>query len=180
MGSTTSEKIDREDVHELNLPADGHELWEWQTKYDGDAWKYIWREFIYLSVMLLIAFSLLYFSFSGLLFTWHNCISTVPADFLTFKKEAYCAISGLLGGCVYGIKILYKAVARGKWHYDRVLWRYATPWVSLALSLVIASLMAEDIFAAGNFAAIIIGFFAGYFSESAIGKLYDIAKVVFN
>ena len=71
-------------------------------------------------------------------------------------------------------------MARGNWHKDRILWRIFTPWVSLILSLVLASIMAESIFSKNNYAAVIIGFFAGYFSESAIGKLYEIAKILFS
>ncbi len=166
----------------LSLPDDGHALWEWPTKYEGNAWKYIWLEAGYLAILLIIGITVLVLNYIGLLYHWYSTISCadIAASNTIFMKEMYCAIFGFLGGTVYGIKILYKAVARGNWHRDRVLWRIFTPWVSLILSLVLASIMAESIFSKNNYAAVIIGFFAGYFSESAIGKLYEIAKILFS
>ena len=50
----------------------------------------------------------------------------------------------------------------------------------MALTIVVAGMMAEEIFASTSvFMSIVIGFFAGYFSESAIGKLYSVAQVLF-
>lgn len=164
---------------EEQLPDDGHAQWDWKTKYPGDAWKYIWADFTYLMFLFLVALIALYLLYAGYLYIWHTSYSTYVPNPIIFKKEMYCILMGFLGGITYSIKILYKSVARGKWHRDRVLWRLATPWVSLALSIVVASLMANDIFSSNNYAAIVIGFFAGYFSESAIGKLYEIAGILF-
>ena len=164
---------------EEHLPDDGHSLWEWGTKYDGDAWKSIWFDFIYLMVLLLLALVALYLLYADHLYLWHAKVSANTPDPIMFKKEMYCILMGFLGGITYSIKILYKTVARGKWHKDRLLWRLATPWVSLVFAIVVASLMTQQIFSMSNYAAILIGFFAGYFSESAIGKLYEIAGILF-
>ena len=164
---------------EKNLPDDGHKEWDWPSKYKNGAWVHIIIQFSYLCLLLLLAFVFLYLAFSGRLYLWYKkmSVNVVPED--VFRRGAYCIISGFLGGVVFGIKILYKAVASGRWHLDRVLWRIATPWVSLALSIVISSIMAEDVFSKSSFVAVSIGFFAGYFSESAIGKLYEIANLLF-
>jgi hypothetical protein len=166
-------------ARETNLPDDGHKPWEWNTKYGKDAWKQIKYEFTYLAVLFFAALILLYTSYSGHLFYLQGLIHARPTDDVVFRKIMYCLWSGFLGGTVFSIKILYKAVAGGKWHQDRFLWRIATPWVSLALTIVIASFMSEDILSTHTFAAVAIGFFTGYFSESAIGKLYGIANVLF-
>ena len=166
------------DDREPPLPDDGHELWDWKTKYDSDAWKIIKKEAIYLGVLLGSGILLLLINYLGLLYYVINLFQSKPEPLVT--KELYCAIFGFLGGTVYGIKILYKAVARGKWHVDRKLWRIFTPWVSLVLSIVIASIMSDTILSINNYGAALIGFFAGYFSESAIGKLYAIAKIIFD
>lgn len=164
------------------LPDDGHKQWEWKTKYNDGAWKHIRIEAIYLAALLFVGIILLILNYTGILYSAY--IHITCEDFAVkkevFLKELYCAIFGLLGGIVYGIKILYKAVARGKWHIDRLLWRLFTPWVSLVLSIVIASMMSGSILPHNNYIAISIGFFAGYFSESAIGKLYAIAKIMFS
>lgn len=168
---------------DIQLPDDDHGLWEWQTKYPGDAWKYIWGELKYLGVLFALALIALVLHMSGVLYSLH--LKTVMSpyraiNFDTFHRGMYCVIMGFLGGTVYDIKILYKSVASGKWHKDRLIWRIATPWVSMALTIVVASMMAAKVFLSTNvFMAIVIGFFAGYFSESAIGKLYAVAQVLF-
>lgn len=168
---------------DIKLPDDGHESWEWKTKYSEDAWKLIWRELIYLGILFLLALIVLVLHMTGVLYSWHSAKviePTVAIDLDIFCRGAYCIIMGFLGGTIYDIKILYKSVARGKWHQDRLIWRIATPWVSMALTIVVASMMAEEIFSSASvFVSIVIGFFAGYFSESAIGKLYSIAQVLF-
>lgn len=166
-----------------HLPNDGHALWEWNTKYSGDAWKYIWKEAVYLGVLFILALIALVLHMSGILYSWHVQTVVTPCsaiNFDIFHRGAYCVIMGFLGGTTYDIKILYKSVASGKWHRDRFVWRIATPWVSMALTIVVVGMMAVKVFASASvFMAIVIGFFAGYFSESAIGKLYAVAQVLF-
>lgn len=168
---------------DVKLPDDDHKLWEWKTKYQDGAWKYIRRESIYLGLLFVLALAVLVLHMSGVLYSCHLAMvidPTQPIDFDIFCRGAYCIIMGFLGGTIYDIKILYKSVASGKWHKDRLLWRIATPWVSMALTIVVAGVMAEEVFSsASGFMSITIGFFAGYFSESAIGKLYSVAQVLF-
>jgi hypothetical protein len=176
-----SEQNDKEhaiDDREPPLPDDGHELWDWKTKYDSEAWKEITGESWYLGGLLALGLVLLILNYLGVLYNGINIVQSKPELLVT--KELYCTIFGFLGGTVYGIKILYKAVARGKWHIDRRLWRVFTPWVSLVLSIVIASIMSDTVLSINNYGAAFIGFFAGYFSEGAIGKLYAIAKIIFD
>lgn len=183
-----NDNLEQKDINDIPedreppLPDDGHKQWEWKTKYDDYAWKYIKAETIYMVVLLVVGIVLVVLNFLGVLHSWYSKIvsQNIILDQGIFMKETYCAFFGFLGGVVYGIKILYKAVARGKWHRDRVLWRIFTPWVSLVLSIVVASMMAGSIFSKNTYISIAIGFFAGYFSESAIGKLYAIAKIMFN
>lgn len=168
---------------DIKLPDDNHTPWEWKTKYIDGAWPHIWGELIYLGVLFLVAFIALILHMTGVLYIWHINTVVDPASaisFDVFHRAAYCIIMGFLGGIIYDIKILYKSVAGGMWHKDRLIWRIATPWVSMALTIVVSSMMAEKIFSSSSvFLAVVIGFFAGYFSESAIGKLYLIAQVIF-
>ncbi len=166
------------DDREPPLPTDGHEQWEWESKYKEEAWKYIKREAWYMAVLLAGGIIVLFLNYLGVFYWSISHFQDKPEALLT--KEFYCAIFGFLGGTVYSIKILYKAVARGKWHLDRQLWRFFTPWVSLILSIVVASIMSNDVLPINNYGAAFIGFFAGYFSESAIGKLYAVAKIIFD
>ncbi len=178
----SKETTDGTDV-DIKLPDDDHEPWMWETKYTEGAWKYIWRESIYLGSLFCLALVALGLHMTGVLYMCHTATVIAPTeaiDFNIFYRCVYCIIMGFLGGTIYDIKILYKSVARGKWHRDRLIWRIATPWVSMALTIVVASMMAEEIFSSASvFMSIVIGFFAGYFSESAIGKLYSVAQVLF-
>lgn len=172
---------------ENQLPDDGHDKWNWPSNYkkcsDGthakSAQLHIYLQFSYLMFLLLAALVALYLLYTGYLYSWQSNFSLNSHDPLVFKKMMYCIIMGFLGGITYDIKILYKSVARGQWHMDRTLWRIATPWVSLVLSIVVASFMAHEVVSSGNYFAITVGFFSGYFSESAIGKLYEIANLLF-
>ena len=168
---------------DIKLPDDDHEPWKWETKYSKEAWKHIWGESIYLGILFGLALVALVLHMTGVFYIFHATTVIAPTeafDFNIFHRSAYCIIMGFLGGTIYDIKILYKSVARGKWHKDRLIWRIATPWVSMALTIVVAGMMAEEIFASTSvFMSIVIGFFAGYFSESAIGKLYSVAQVLF-
>lgn len=172
---------------DIKLPDDDREPWKWKSKYlddlEDDAWKHIWREFKYLGALFVLALVALLLHMTGFLYALHRDTVIAPTaaiDYDIFHRGAYCVIMGFLGGTIYDIKILYKSVARGKWHKDRLLWRIATPWVSMALTIVVASMMAEEIFSSTSvFMPIVIGFFSGYFSESAIGKLYSVAQVLF-
>lgn len=178
----SEEKKDAAKV-DIKLPNDDHALWEWKTKYPEDAWTHIRNELIYLVILFLIALVALVLHMTGILYMWHVETVVQPTaaiSFDVFYRGAYCIIMGFLGGIIYDVKILYKSVAGGMWHKDRLIWRIATPWVSMALTIVVASMMAEKIFSSSSvFLAVVIGFFAGYFSESAIGKLYLIAQVIF-
>lgn len=165
---------------EKPLPHDDHDLWEWKSKYDEAAWKGIRKEAIYLGILFFLSMAVLFLVIMGHLYTWYTDLSRVtPVSLSIFQHAALCVCMGFLGGLIYDIKIFYKALAQGRWHEDRRLWRIATPWVSMALTIVVASMMAEDVFSTNAFLPVVIGFFAGYFSESAIGKLYAIAQLLF-
>lgn len=178
-----SEEKDKKANGEPGLPSDDHALWEWTSKYSKGAWKNIWGETIYLLILLALSLLALALHMSGKLYCWHIQTLVLPdnaIDSFVFHRGAYCIIMGFLGGTTYDIKILYKSVAGGHWHVDRRIWRIATPWVSMALTIVVASMMTAKVFSSASvFMAIVIGFFAGYFSESAIGKLYAVAQVLF-
>lgn len=166
---------------EFSLPSDNHDRWHWITNYKPrTCWIQISIEALYLTGLLVLGFFVLYHLYMGNLYTYYCGVASIQREQAIFYKEVYCVLFGFLGGTVYAIKILYKALASGMWHQDRLLWRVFSPWVSLVLSIVIASLMADKVFGDNYFSAIIVGFFAGYFSESAIGKLYDIAHILFD
>jgi hypothetical protein len=84
------------------------------------------------------------------------------------------------------IKWLYHSVARGSWHLDRRLWRIFTPHISGGLSFFVLALISSgalrifDRKATESFALVVgLGFLVGYFSDSAIAKLTELAETLF-
>lgn len=173
------------------LPDDGHDLWEWKSKYadteeekwsdtySSKAWKHIKWEFSYLCVLFVVDLVLLGLWYFGYLSLFCTSFSCILVDLEIFRRLSCCVLMGFMGGIIYDTKILYKAVAHGSWHMDRVIWRIATPWVSVAITIVVICLMKNEVLHKSGYTAAVIGFFAGYYSESAITKLYDIAKIIF-
>lgn len=111
----------------------------------------------------------------------HVCLTSASAQ--VFRKYSFYCFSGLLGGTVYGMKYLYRVVARGYWHEDRKAWRYMSPFIALAISFAFGALIDGKFITINNemraSSIIGIGFLVGYFADRAIGKLHDIADVVF-
>lgn len=158
------------------LPNDGRKKGEYKSRYLNDVCrKKIRRDAIYLIVLLA-------FSLSSMLLNFLNIFGIIfrlsGAKAIVFQKIMYCVISGLLGGTTFGIKYFYRVVARGLWNEDRVYWRIFSPWIGVTLSIIMAAIMIKDVFSSSAL-AVTIGFLTGYFSDEAVGKMYDVACVLF-
>ena len=164
-------------------PTDGRGLGEWATRYPESAKKLILREAWYLAAILSAVPVLL-------LLVWLEVPKTLlgvsDSKFTTFARYSMSWIGGTLGGTLFAIKWLYHTVARQTWHEDRFLWRVFTPHISGGLSFVVAALIASDlvrIFDAdtvnSNSMVVGAGFLVGYFSDSAIAKLSEVADTLF-
>ncbi len=160
-----------------SFPTDGRNKYEWKTKYEQDALHAMKGEAIYLVVLMVLAFCAIIANYKGF-FAW--ALDVDPADIQTIKRIIYCLCAGLLGGVTFSIKIFYRAVARGLWNYDRKFWRIFSPIISLSVTSVVAVFMLDDIVNSHVYWTYTIGYFAGYFSETAVGKMYDIAVVLFS
>lgn len=167
------------DVGSLD-PTDGRGVNEWQSRYPKEAKTQIRQEAWFIFLTLVIALALIFATWQD---AFAQLLSVPPTDGETLQKYAYYSFSGLLGGSVYGMKYLYRVVARGWWHEDRKLWRYMSPFIALALSFAIGALIEGKFMSVGtktNAAALVgTGFLVGYFADQAIGKLHDIADVIF-
>lgn len=102
----------------------------------------------------------------------------------SFYRYAYFMLGGLLGGSLFGIKYLYKVVARARWTLDRRLWRIFSPLVSGGLAVAVAALTDSGILglttkAIGGSSYLSLGFIAGYFADSALAKMQEIAETIF-
>jgi hypothetical protein len=93
-----------------------------------------------------------------------------------------------MGGTMFGLKWQYRVAARGWWHKDRRVWRLCSPWLSAALAMMIGIAIDGGLFGLSfsqgsmNAASTLlsVGFVTGYFADSALAKLQEIASVVFS
>jgi hypothetical protein len=164
-------------------PTDSRAKLEWVSKYPSDAQKSIRKEAAYLAALLLL-------SPLGMLLLW----LLEPADWLRIPAEKYDVImrygvgwlAGMLGGTLFALKWLYHSVARQLWHLDRRLWRLFTPHVSGGVAFVFVALISSGLLRvfdanAANSLSLVVGssFLVGYFSDSAIAKLSEVADTLF-
>ena len=165
------------------IQTDGRKPGDWQSRYPEEVRRQYYWEGLYVGFMLLAAMGLIFL-------TWRNAladfIGITGASAVTFNRYAYYTSSGLLGGTIYGIKYLYRVVAHGYWSIDRRLWRLLSPWLSLGLAFAIGAIIEAGWMSVTGGAKIgsgakyvAIGFLIGYFSDSAVAKMAEIATVVF-
>ena len=160
---------------------DGRKQGEWKSRYDEGALKSICWEKKYLIIIFSIYIVLpLIFGILFNLFSEQTTISLV-----NIKKYFFAWCGGTLGGVMFSAKWLIHTIAKNTWNQDRQLWRILTPHLSAALALVFIILINSEmlnITKAENLTihkCFGIGFLVGYFSDNAIGKLTELAQVVF-
>lgn len=176
--------------------ADGRKPWDWRTKYPLQArWRMFW-EAVYLFGCLVV-FGLLSAVIGALTLpevTYQVFCSATPEvnstgtpncwDF-TFQKTWFiCYFLGGLGGTTFSIKWLMHSVGTGKWHEDRVYWRFFVPLIGGVYSVMIHSMSSSGIMTPqsgdGSLVSIVsLSFLVGYFSDGVSGVLTNIANAVF-
>ncbi len=152
-------------------PKDGRQPYDWDTKWPKPARAHMQFESIYLVVFLVTPCLILA---SHLMTKWCQ----VP--------EILGALAGISGGSAFAVKWFYHSIAKGLWHMDRRYWRLMTPLLSGVIAFFSAILVRSDIiniFKANTFESptniMILGFAAGYFSDSAIAKFAEVAASLF-
>jgi hypothetical protein len=162
---------------------DGRRLGEWKSKYSVEALKQIRYESIYLVVLLFGSPLVMLLLFLGFPKVW------LGVDDVIYKpivKYGLAWLGGTLGGTLFDLKWLYHSVARRIWHEDRRLWRLLTPHISGGLSFIVIILISSGLLRifdnkAIESRALVVGiaFLVGYFSDSAVAKLAEIAETLF-
>ena len=156
---------------------DNRELYDYKTKYPNlKKQKY---EAIYLGIILFMNFALIWLNYIDVIYRLVSFFN-INTDYMLCKKISYGALFGLLGGITFDIKFFYRSVARGFWNEDRIYWRIFTPWLSIALALVMLAVLNKTVIESNVSMSICIGFFSGYFSDDAIAKMHDVAQVIFS
>lgn len=159
-------------------PSDGRKIKEYQSRYPVEINKRIKGEAYFLIVLLVIVCVI------GIAIGIQYKSQIIKSEF-TSSKIVYCYcfawVGGMIGGIVFSSKWLYHTVAKGLWNEDRWLWRKITPILSgITAVMFLVILYAFQCSEPYNIHECCgIGFLVGYFSDDAIGKLSEIAKVLF-
>lgn len=165
-------------------PTDGRQRYDWKSKYsDPAAKREIRAEAIYLGILLFSMPAVMVLFWLGYPRRW---LRVSDETYRPLLKYLFAWTSGSLGGVLFDLKWLYHTVARGLWHQDRRLWRIFTPHISGGLSFFVLALVASgglrifDGKATDSLALVLgLGFLVGYFSDSAIAKLTEVAETLF-
>ena len=173
MSENSSQNIDIDNT-------DGRERDNVKSRYTESIKKEIWAEAIFLIFLVTTCFILLFCTWIGLIFD----IVTVPEELKSSaKRYLYFSLSGMLGGLTFGMKYFYRVVARGWWNQDRRIWRLMSPIISAIVALMVGVLIEASFINTEKIlngtTVISIGFLSGYFADEAVGKMYEIANVIF-
>ncbi|MFJ5334834.1 hypothetical protein ACIPTZ_07795 [Pectobacterium sp. CHL-2024] len=162
---------------------DGREIGKWESRWDKKAINHIRVDAIYVASILIITLITIFLVWKGSVFNLlvgecKNC------DIRRFNQFALFFLGGMLGGTMFGIKYLYKVVARGYWNLDRRLWRVFTPFLSGVLAFTIGALIDSGMLglslkSSSSTFYLSLGFITGYFADSALAKMQEIANTVF-
>jgi hypothetical protein len=165
-------------------PTDNRRLLEWKSRYPPEARKEIRVEAFYLGAILFGTPWLLVGFHAHLPYMFWRDVS--PSSQEAVSRFGLAWVGGMLGGTLFAIKWLYHVVARELWNLDRRLWRLFTPHISGGLAFGVIVLVSSGVLKifdsrAANSHATIVGlaFLVGYFSDSAVAKLTEIADTLF-
>lgn len=161
-------------------PTDGRLPYQCHTRYPKDVQNEIKWEMITLCVSLVLVLFMLFANWRGLIGVWVGLSGT---EAVTFRKYGFYAISGVLGGIIFGMKYFYRVVARGYWHQDRRSWRIMSPFIAMVIAIIVGAMIDSSLISAqrpiSNASIVAVAFLAGYFADEAVGKMYEIASVIF-
>lgn len=167
-------------------PTDGRQKYAFDSAYPIGCRIEIFFEALYLTALMCLGVYLVIWYVGGdfSLFTYALPAGQLPKpihDLVAFP------IAGLVGGTMFGLKWQYRVAARGWWHKDRRVWRICSPLLSAALAMMVGITIDGGLLglsfshspASPTSTLLSVGFVTGYFADSALAKLHDIASVVF-
>lgn len=181
--SSSTEAVVRVPAEDEHLNTDERDKGQWESRYPAKAKWAIRVDAAYVALVLALTLVAILLSWRGTAFQWlaGDCTSCSRA---TFERYAYFYLGGQLGGTLFGVKYLYNVVARGWWNIDRRLWRLFSPFLSGGLALTVGALTDSGVLglatkATSGAAYFSLGFVAGYFADSALRKMKEIADTMF-
>lgn len=172
--------MSKEIVQEIDINTDERKQLDWESRYPKEARKEIIFESIYISLVFLLSYALLIANYLGVISSF---LALEKSCIIQFEYIVYFSSAGLLGGVVFGMKYFYRVIARGYWTKDRRYWRVFSPFVSMSIAFIVGTMASSGIITSHNSAsftwAVSFGFFAGYFADEAVGKMYEMATLLF-
>ena len=162
---------------------DDREVGDWKSRWSPEAIFQIRIDAIYVGLVFILIFIALILTWRGVIFSF-VCEGCDISGQHRFNLFVYTFLGGMLGGTLFGIKYLYKVVARGYWNIDRRLWRIFSPFLSGGLALAIGVLLDSGFLAlapktTSSTYYFGLGFMSGYFADSAMAKMQEIAETIF-
>ena len=155
---------------------------QWESRYSALARKHIRLDAAYVALVLALTFVVILLTWRGTAFQLlaGDCSTCEKAS---FDRYAYFYLGGQLGGTLFGVKYLYNVVARGWWNIDRRLWRLFSPFLSGGVALAVGALIDSGVLGLTNKVGtgssyFSFGFIAGYFADSALRKMKEVADTV--
>jgi hypothetical protein len=168
---------------------DGRKKGNWETAYPAKAKKWIRIEACYLVLLFLASLTALFYILHELCrfpVSESAAAADIVQDCPPFLAYLGALVTGVLGGCSFGIKWMYHSVAKQIWHEDRRLWRLLTPLLSGVIALFTIFLVSSGLlqifdkgFMQRPIAIIAFSFIVGYFSDKALAKMAEIADTLF-
>ena len=168
-------------------PFDARPKGEWRSLYPAPLHRVIAQELVYLGLCFALGFLVATIGMAEHYGYGLFAIERLDKTLSRVLADATLAFgAGLVGGTLFSLKWLYHSVAKGMWHLDRRLWRLSTPWISAGLAVAVLALLRSD--ALRLFNPVIVrspggvfgvSFLVGYFSDVTIGKLNELADVLF-
>lgn len=164
--------------HIDNIPMDERPVGNYKSRYSEKKTRFKqWFEGIYIFSLISLSLIIIGCTYNGYITSLFEMpeIRAIPAN-----RMLYCISAGLLGGAAFDMKWFYKSIAHNCWNEDRVFWRIFSPFISVILAFVMACALSNNLIYGDGYTAIVIGFSAGYFSDLAAGKMYEVANVIFS
>lgn len=166
-----------------HLNTDERHKSHWESRYPEKARRAIRLDAAYVAAVLTVTLVAIFLTWRG------SAFHVLAGDCSTckehsFDRYAYFYLGGQLGGTLFGVKYLYNVVARGWWNIDRRLWRLFSPFLSAGLALAVGALIDAGFFgltlkATSGASYFSLGFVTGYFADSALRKMKEIADTIF-
>jgi hypothetical protein len=178
------------DVTSLASLTDGREVAEYRSAYSRVAWVQIIAELTYLLIVLVTSFAVLVVLAKYVVLKetsgWVFALIGSSAESTPLVVYAAVTLAGICGGCASSLKWLYHAVAKQRWHHDRLIWRLIVPPLSGILAVFTALMIISGIVPflsraslGGPASGAALGFFVGLFSDNVLAALQKLAFRVF-